>query len=356
MDAVLADIHDAKILIVDDNPSNVLLLEAVLEEEDYGNIFSTTDPFQVLPMCRERSFDLILLDIRMPGMSGIEILQQLPAIIGGEYLPVIVLTAQTDPETRQQALAAGAKDFITKPFEDWEVLLRIQNTLETRMYYTRQVDRADLLEVEVAIRTEEIRQTQLEVIQRLGSAGEFRDNETGAHVKRMSHVCSLLSEKLGHEKNFSEVLLYASTMHDIGKIGIPDAILLKPGKLNSEEWQIMKQHPQIGAQIIGNHSSKLLTLAREIALYHHEKWDGTGYPHEIAGEEIPIVARIAAISDVFDALISVRPYKQAWSVEDAIALLQEESGKHFEPILVKLFIENLPQIIAIKERYRDLED
>ncbi|MEA3332106.1 MAG: response regulator, partial [Pseudomonadota bacterium] len=319
MDAILTDIHDAKILVVDDNPANVLLLEAVLEEEDYENVFSTTDPFQVLPMCRERSFDLILLDIRMPGMSGIEVLEQLNSILKHEYLPVIVLTAQTDPETRRQALAAGAKDFITKPFADWEVLLRIQNTLETRMYYTRQVDRADLLEAEVAARTEEIRQTQLEVVQRLGSAGEFRDNETGAHVRRMSHVCSLLSEKLGHEKGFSERLLYASTMHDIGKIGIPDGILLKPGKLNSEEWRIMQQHSQIGAQIIGDHPSKLLSMAREIALYHHEKWDGSGYPHAIAGEEIPLVARIAAISDVFDALTSVRPYKKAWSVEAAVA-------------------------------------
>ena len=355
MSNALADIHDAKILIVDDNPSNVALLEAVLEEEEYENLFSTTDPFQVLPLYLEHQFDLILLDIRMPGMSGIEVLQQLSEVARDEYLPVIVLTAQTDQATRQQALEAGAKDFVTKPFEDWEVLLRIQNTLQTRLYFIRQIVRADLLESEVIKRTAEIRETQFEIVQRLGAAGELRDNETGAHVKRMSHMCSLLASKCGLGTDFSTLLLYASTMHDVGKIGIPDSILLKPGKLNPEEWQIMQQHPKIGARIIGKHDSKIITLARETALYHHEKWDGSGYPHGIAGDEIPVSARIAAISDVFDALTSDRPYKQAWSVEEAVAEIQAESGKHFEPVLVELFVDNLPGIIAIKNRYVDEE-
>ena len=204
-------------------------------------------------------------------------------------------------------------------------------------------------------RTKEIQATQFEIVQRLGTAGELRDNETGAHVNRMSHICSLLSLKRGLGENFSELMLYASTMHDVGKIGIPDSILLKPEKLTSEEWQVMQQHPKIGARIIGNNNSKLITLARETALYHHEKWDGTGYPHKIAGEEIPVPARIAAISDVFDALTSERPYKKAWTVEKAVGVLKEESGKHFEPIMVELFVENLPEIIEIKERYRDQE-
>lgn len=353
--SALADIHDAKILIVDDNPSNVALLEAVLDEEDYENIFSTTDPFAVLPLYREHRFDLILLDIRMPGMSGIEVLQELKGVTRDEYLPVIVLTAQTDQDTRQQALSAGAKDFITKPFEDWEVLLRIENTLNTRLYYTRQVVRADMLESEVLKRTKEILATQFEIVQRLGVAGELRDNETGAHVSRMSHICSLLALKRGLGKDFAELLLYASTMHDVGKIGIPDSILLKPGKLTDAEWQVMRQHPEIGAQIIGDNDSKIIALARETALYHHEKWDGSGYPHKIAGAQIPISARIAAISDVFDALTSERPYKKAWSVEKSMGVLKAESGKHFEPIMVELFIENLPEILEIKERYFDRE-
>ncbi len=266
----LADIHDAKILIVDDNPANVALLEAILEEEEYDNVHSTCDPFQVCSLYGEHQFDLILLDIRMPGMSGIEILKQLDKVIRDDFVPVIVLTAQTDPETRQKALQAGAKDFLTKPFEDWEVLLRIRNTLETRLFYTRQVLRADLLEGAVLARTKEIQETQFEIVQRLGAAGELRDNETGAHVQRMSHMCSLLAEKRGMGKEFSELLLYASTMHDVGKIGIPDSILLKPGKLSPEEWQVMQQHPEIGARIIGKHDSKLISLARETALYHHE--------------------------------------------------------------------------------------
>lgn len=353
--SALPDVHDATILIVDDNPANVALLEAILDENEYRNLHTTTDPFEVLPLWREHHFDLILLDIRMPGMSGFEVLKKLRAAAGDEFLPVIVLTAQTDDETRKQALAAGAKDFLTKPFSDWEVLLRIHNTLLTRMYYSRQVMRADLLESEVAKRTAEIRETQFELVQRLGVAGELRDNETGAHVKRMSHVCALLARKRGLGEQFSELLLHASTMHDVGKIGIPDHILLKPGKLNPQEWEIMRRHPHIGARIIGNHPAKLLSLARECALYHHEKWDGSGYPEGMSGDRIPIAARIVAISDVFDALTSERPYKTAWTVTDALAFLQEQSGQHFEPILVQLFVENLAEIIAIREKYLDQE-
>lgn len=352
----LADIHDAKILIVDDNPANVALLEAVLEDEDFHNLHSTTDPFQVLPLFREHHFDLILLDIRMPGLSGIEVLKLLREALNDDFVPVIVLTAQTDQETRQQALAAGAKDFLTKPFEDWEVLLRINNTLESRLFYTRQVLRADLLEDAVLKRTKEIQETQFEIVLRLGAAGELRDNETGAHVKRMSHICRLLAEKRGLGRDFSDLLLYASTMHDVGKIGIPDNILLKPGKLTPDEWQIMQQHPKIGARIIGDHDSRLIRLARETALCHHEKWDGSGYPHGLSGDSIPVAARIAAISDVFDALTSERPYKAAWPVGKAMTALEKEAGSHFEPVLVELFTEHLKEILEIKERYLDQEN
>ena len=349
----LSDIYAAKILIVDDNSSNVALLEAILEEEEFDNLVSTTDPHQVVPLCRQQRFDLILLDIRMPGLSGFEVMQQLKQVTEDDFLPIIVLTAQTDSETRQQALEAGAKDFLTKPFEDWEVLLRIRNTLQTRMFYTRQVMRGDVLESEVRIRTQEIRAAQFEIVQRLGVAGELRDNETGFHVQRMSQVCALLAQKYGMDKEYCELLLYASTMHDVGKIGIPDSILLKPGKLTEEEWSIMKQHPEIGARIIGDNPSKLIQLARETALYHHEKWDGSGYPHGLKAEEIPLNARFAAISDVFDALTAERPYKHAWPTEKALALLQEEAGYHFDPAIVDLFVANLEEILAIQSRYQD---
>ena len=202
-------------------------------------------------------------------------------------------------------------------------------------------------------RTEEIRLTQLETVRRLGVAGEFRDNETGAHVLRMSHVCSMIAGKLGLSEAYCEMILFASSMHDVGKIGIRDDVLLKQGKLNEEEWRLMKRHPQIGAKIIGDHDSELMTLAREIALNHHEKWNGTGYPRGLRGEVIPLSARIAAISDVFDALTSERPYKEPWPVEKALALIRKESGQHFDPEIVTVFLENIEETLEIKGRYLD---
>ena len=353
MTTALADIRNAKILIVDDNPLDISQLKLILENERYGNIFSTTNPLQVVPLFKKNQFDLILLSIQMPKISGIKILEQLSSIAKDNFLPVIVLCEEEDRLVLQQALAAGAKDYIPKPYDSWEVLMRIQNTLQTGQYYTRQVLRADLMENEIFKRTKEIRENQFEIVQCLGVAGELRDNETGAHVQRMSHVCALLAEKRGLGGRYAELLLNASVMHDIGKIGIPDSILLKAGKLTDTEWLVMQQHPKIGAQILGKHQTNLLVLARETALYHHEKWDGSGYPHGISGSNIPVAARIAAISDVFDALASDRPYKKAWPVEKAVNILKEESGKHFEPIMVDLFVENLSEIVAIRERFCD---
>ncbi len=352
---VLSDIYTAKVLIVADDPSNAAPLHEILEKDGYKNLFSTDELPHVLPLYRKHRFDLILLDIEMSGIAGMKVLQQLQKGTKGNFLPVIVLSAHADQQTRKKTLGMGAKDFIAKPFENWEILLRIQNILQASLYHKQQVSRKDLLESEIHKRTKEILATQFEIVQRLAVAGELRDNETGAHVKRMSHICSLLSKQRGLGQEFSELMLYASAMHDVGKIGVPDSILLKTKKLSPEEWLIMQQHPVIGARIIGNHDSKLISLAREIALYHHEKWDGSGYPHGISGNEIPISARIAAISDVFDALTSDRPYKQAWSIEKVVETIQAESGKHFEPVMVDLLIENLAEIIEIKDRYLDHE-
>ncbi len=349
----LMSLAESKILIVDDNPANVALLEAILEEDDYQQLFTTTDPREVAALYHEHRFDLILLDIRMPWLSGFEVMALLAEAIGEDYVPVIVLTAQTDTETRRQALDSGAKDFLTKPFAAWEVLLRIRNCLETRMYYTRQVLRAETLEKEVRQRTEEIRQTQLEIVRRLGVAGEFRDNETGAHVERISHFSSLLARLHGQESDYTTMLFYASTMHDVGKIGIRDDVLLKPGRLTEEERLEINRHPVIGSQIIGDHPSELMTMAWETTRFHHEKWDGSGYPHGLAGEEIPLCARIVAVCDVFDALISRRPYKEAWSVDDAAAEIHQQAGRHFDPELVALFIAHLDQFITIHQRFAD---
>ncbi len=359
--SALSDIYSAKILIVSGDPFNAMPLHEIMEKEGYNNLFSTNEIFQALPLNRKNRFDLILLDIDMldisgvSGVSGINVLQRLQKDAKGSFLPVIVLSVHADPKTRKKTLEMGAKDFIAKPYENWEVLLRIQNILQASLYHKQQVSRKALLESEIRKRTKEILSTQFEIVERLAVAGELRDNETGAHVKRMSHICSLLSLQRGLGQEFSELMLYASAMHDVGKIGVPDSILLKSKKLTPEEWLIMQQHPKIGSRIIGEHNSPLISLAREIALYHHEKWDGSGYPHGISGNKIPISARIAAISDVFDALTSDRPYKQAWPLEKVTEAIQKESGHHFEPIMVELFLENLPEIIKIKDRYLDHE-
>lgn len=341
------------ILIVDDNPTNISLLENILEEEGYENFTSTIDPRMVLPLCRKESLDLILLDIRMPYMTGLEVLKQLREQFADNPIPVLILTAQTDTQTRQEALKLGANDFVTKPFEQWEVMLRIHNLLETRYFYKQQIMRGDLLEEEVTKRTEEIRLVQLEIVRRLGMAGEYRDNETGAHVVRMSQISELIARGAGLDNKACELILYSSPMHDIGKIGIPDRILLKPGKLDAEEWEIMKSHTRIGHEILGDYPSEIIWMAGTIALSHHEKWDGSGYPQGLKGEEISIYARIAAISDVFDALLSRRPYKEPWPLEKAIRLIQDESGKHFDPHLVRIFFEQLDLIVAIEKNNAD---
>ncbi len=348
------EIKQSNILIVDDNTANVALLEDILENAGYDEFTSTTDPRTVLPLCQEEEFDLILLDIRMPHMSGLEVMEVLSKHFPADhYLPILVLTAQLDQQTRQQALALGAKDFLTKPFQHWEALLRIQNQLETRYFYKRQIVRGDLLEREVAKRTEEIRSVQLEVVKRLGMAGEFRDNETGAHVVRMSRISEVIARGAGLDEKMCELILHSSTMHDVGKIGVPDRVLLKAGKLDDEEWAVMKSHVEIGSTIIGDYPADILWMAGVIAEGHHEKWDGSGYPQGLKGEAIPIAARIAAISDVFDALLSVRPYKEAWPLEKALAVMKESSGRHFDPNLLDVFFDKLDEILEIRQALPD---
>ena len=345
-------LHASRILIVDDEPANVAVLQAMLVGEGYTNLMSTGDPREVVGLHQTHDFDIILLDIRMPYMSGIEVLEKLTATLEeGDWLPVLVLTAQTDDETRFQALTAGARDFVNKPFKRWEVMLRIRNMLETRHFFKRQRLRADELEEIVHERTKEVRETQLGIIERLGQAGEYRDEDTGMHVLRTSHACHKLALAAGLSSTAAELVLYATPMHDIGKIGISDLILLKPGRLDPEERKLIETHTTIGGKIIGEHKSELLTLARNVALFHHEKWDGTGYPHGLKGEDIPIEARIAAICDVFDALTSPRPYKEAWPLEKAVAMIREEAGKHFDPKLVEVFLEISPDIAALREKF-----
>lgn len=345
----------ARVLIVDDEPVNVKLLEKMLRAEGYVNVYSVTDPREVKPLYESQPFDLILLDINMPYLNGFDVMQQLKEIETESYLPILILTAQTDRETRLQALKSGAKDFLTKPLDRAEVLNRIHNMLEVRLLHNKVRDQNRELERKVHERTKALYDTRLEIVRRLGLAAEYRDNETGLHIIRMSKISQLMGLAHGLDEDGAEMLLNASPMHDIGKIGIPDRILLKPGKLNASEWEIMKTHSTIGGKILSGHSSPLMDMAREIALTHHEKWDGSGYPEGLAGDEIPLVGRIVAIADVFDALTSARPYKKPWSHDDAVAFMKEQSGKHFDPALIKIFLAVMKDIQAISKKYAEPE-
>ncbi|MFC1684295.1 HD domain-containing phosphohydrolase [Pseudomonadota bacterium] len=343
----------AKILIVDDQPPNVLLLRKMLEAEGYSNIATTSDSKQVQQLHRMSHYDLILLDIRMPEMDGFGVMEQLKKDSNGDYLPVLVLTAQTDEETRIRALKQGARDFVTKPFNRMEVLNRIQNILEVRLLHNQLREHNSVLEERVRERTIELRETQLEIVRRLGYAAEHRDNETGLHIIRMSKYCQLLAIQIGWNETNAELILHSSPMHDIGKLGIPDRILLKPGKLDAEEWEIMKSHSLKGAEILTGHPSELLRMAKDIALYHHEKWNGKGYPYGLNGKEIPLSARIVSIIDVFDALTSKRPYKEAWPLEQALDEIKAGRGEHFDPDITDAFFHILPQIRSIMEEYAE---
>lgn len=350
------NIKSASILVVDDEPVNVRLLERILAAEGYSAIVSTNDPREVAQLYDEHRNDLILLDINMPHMDGFEVIELLRARHGQALAPILMLTAQTAQEFRVKALQSGARDYVTKPFDRHELAMRVRNLLEMRVAHKTLLDHNTLLEERILERTRQLHHTRLEVVRRLGRAAEYRDNETGMHILRMSKISALLGRGIGLDDHQCELLLHASPMHDIGKIGIPDHILLKPGKLDPDEWEIMKSHAQIGADILAGDDSEMMIMARDIALTHHEKWDGSGYPSGFSGEQIPLAGRIVAVADVFDALTSVRPYKHAWPVEEAVEFLRRESGRHFQPLLIDCFMENLAEILAIKEAYAEPDE
>ena len=349
----MESLKSAKILIVDDQTPNVTLLEKMLRAEGYVNVVATTDSRQVSELYVQQHFDLVMLDLNMPYLTGFDVMQQLRELEPDSYVPILVLTAQPDMKTKLRALESGARDFLTKPFDRLEVLTRIRNMLEVRLMHNQVCDQNRILEEKVQERTRELADTRFEIIRRLGRAAEYRDNETGLHIIRMSKYSGLLGRAAGMSEQQCELLLNASPMHDIGKIGIPDSILLKPGKLDEDEWKVMKTHPAIGAEILSGHASELMRMASQIALTHHEKWDGSGYPNGLQGEEIPLVGRVVAVCDVFDALTTARPYKKAWPVEEAIAYIADNSGKHFDPALTQLCPEVLPAILDIRERYAE---
>ena len=350
----LNELKSMNILIVDDEAANIRLLETLLDFDEYQNVLSTQDPRETLPLCKDHAIDILLLDINMPHMSGHEVMEQLHEIEGDKPV-VLVLSAEVERKHRYMALDSLALDFVAKPFDTHELLSRIRNLLEVRRAQNYMRNQNKLLEAEVTKRTYELHNSRLEVVRSLGRAAEYRDNETGLHIIRMSKIAALIGDASGMSKANCDLLLNAAPMHDIGKIGIPDQILQKPGKLTAEEWEIMKRHSQIGAEILEGDESSLLLCAKEICLTHHEKWNGSGYPHGLAGEEIPVMGRITALADVFDALTSVRPYKKAWSVADTLELIRNESGEHFDPILTGHFMSVVPEIIDIMGQYSEPE-
>ncbi|SDM17244.1 putative two-component system response regulator [Janthinobacterium sp. OK676] len=324
------------ILVVDDESSNLQLLRQILQN-DYALLFAK-DGARALELARQERPALILLDVMMPGMSGHDTCRQLKAAPLTAAIPVIFVTALNDMRDELSGFEAGAVDYITKPLSPAIVRARVRTHLSL-------------------VRIDELKETRLQIVQRLGLAAEYKDNETGLHVIRMSHYARLLGVAAGMDEAAADDLLHAAPMHDVGKIGIPDRILQKPGKLDADEWAVMQTHARIGADIIGEHAAGgMLALAREIALSHHEKWDGSGYPNGLAGEAIPLAGRIVAVADVFDALTSVRPYKRAWPVPDAVAYLQAQQGSHFDARLVELFVQQLPAIDAIRLRWAEQEE
>lgn len=335
------------IMLVDDVPENIAVLSEVLQPE--YKVRAATHGRRALEIATRPPLpDLILLDIALPEIDGYAICRLLKENPKTSHIPIIFVTAHVHPDDEAKGLELGAVDYITKPIRPAIVRQRVKTHLTLYQHQK-------MLEQEVQRRTQELQTSRLHVIQRLGKAAEFRDNETGLHVVRMSHYAQALAYSYTSDATWSELILNAAPMHDVGKIGIPDKILLKPGKLDSDEWETMKTHPQIGADIIGEPESELLLTAREIALTHHERWNGSGYPHGLAAEDIPLVGRVVAVADVFDALTTQRPYKRAWAVKDAVELIERDSGSHFDPTLVQHFLKILPQILTLREKYREPE-
>lgn len=321
-----------RILIVDDEPANLKVMREVLGNQ-YRMSFAKSGA-AALALLEKEQPKLILLDIMMPDMNGFEVCEILKSTAALSHIPIIFVTALGDESDEFKGFELGAVDYITKPISPAIVRARVKTHLSL-------------------VQAEQLKQAHVDLVHRLGRAAEYKDTDTGEHIARMSQYSKLLALEFGMGEQQAELLRQAAPMHDVGKIGIPDAILLKPGRLTPDEFDHMKQHAAIGAQILANSSSPLLQLAHKLAIEHHEKWDGSGYPNGLKGEQISVEGRIVAIADVFDALTTKRPYKEAWGVEEALEHMQAQAGKHFDPHLINLFVNKLDAIIAIKNAYQE---
>lgn len=366
-----------RIMIVDDEPINIKLAQKYLKVAGYRRFVTTSDSTQAMALLRKESPDIVLLDIMMPKVSGFDILEAIRADDVLAHLPVLILTASSDKETRVKALQLGATDFLTKPADHTELIPRLRNALIVKAHYDHLAHYARDLEGAVRTRTAELAASRLELIHCLARAAEYRDNETGKHVIRVGRYAGIIARHLDMDERFIEILEHAAPLHDMGKVGIPDDILLKPGKLgpdefefmqkhcgfgkrtfepmSNDEWRAFRSHTFLGESIVDIGNSPVLEMAGKIALTHHEKWDGSGYPLGLGGESIPIEGRITAVADVFDALSTKRPYKPMFPLEKSFEIMEQGRGTHFDPKVLDAFFDSKDEIITVRIEYADLD-
>jgi two-component system response regulator RpfG len=344
-----------KVLIIDDQTTGRTILQKIIQQiDDNLDVTAFGSPTAALDWVEDHDPDLIITDYRMPEINGVEFIRAIRQKPHCENVPIMMITVVSEKEVRYEALEAGATAFLTRPIDQIECRTSCRNLLKMHEQHLIIQDRADWLARQVEVATEQIIQREKETILRLARAGEYRDEGTGNHVIRMAKYSRQIAEALGQfSKEECDDLEYAAPMHDIGKIGIPDGILLKPGKLNEYEWDIMMTHTTIGHAILSDSQSRYMQIGAIIALNHHERFDGKGYPNGLKGEEIPLIARVVAVADVFDALVSARPYKQAWESDEAVAYIQQQAGTHLDPECVDAFVSRLDEIHRIQSEYSD---
>lgn len=343
-----------KVLIVDDESTGRTILAKIIQQtEDDVSVESFDNPLDALHWLENNHPDLIITDYRMPNINGVDFIRKIRSMPACQDIPIMMITVVSEKSVRYDALEAGATAFLTRPIDQIECRTSCRNLLKLHEQQSIIQDRADWLARQVEVATQQIASRERETLLRLAKAGEYRDEETGNHVIRMAKYSRQIAEALGLSEKECDEIEYAAPMHDIGKIGIQDAILLKPGKFDQDEWVTMKQHTLIGHSILSNSQSRYIQTGSIIALNHHERFDGAGYPNGISGKDIPLVARIVAVADVYDALVSSRPYKKGWDVKDAQDYLHKQAGSQFDPICIEAFFERLDKITNIQKNLSD---
>lgn len=346
--------NQRQVVIVDDQSTGRIILTQIIQQiADDITVVDFEDPKEAIEWLSNNQAALIVTDYRMPGLNGIEFIKEVRKTKTGEHIPLMMITVVSEKEVRYEALEAGATAFLTRPIDQIECRTSCRNLLKLHKQHVIIQDRADWLAQQVSIATEQILQREQETIFRLAKAGEHRDEETGNHVIRMAKYAREIAKELGLTDQECADIEHAAQMHDIGKIGIPDCVLLKPGKLDKSEWNIMKTHTTSGYEILSGSQSKYMQMGAIIALNHHERFDGQGYPSRLKGSEIPLIARIVSVADVFDALLSERPYKAAWSLENALEFIKNQAGTQFDPKCVDAFYKRLTEITQIQVEYPD---